>query len=264
MIANFFQSLSDHGVQYLLMSGQATVLYGAATFSEDIDLWINPTNENRLRVLKALRACGARYYKLTPPFELAYMRRGHGFHLTLPQGPDPEAFVDLMGKPPRLGSFESALPSAQWMDTDWGWILTMGLKDLVEVKKTQRLEDYPVISRLALHWCEQSVDSGTLTSDYQWVVGNIFTLQELQLLFEHYPDAVDTLPIGSPPELSEFACRARAEEEVSEEVVSEVTRWMQDRIQRFQQADRFYWRQIIAELRQLRTAGKLMPEGAAI
>ena len=27
MIANFFQSLSDHAAEYLLISGQATVLY---------------------------------------------------------------------------------------------------------------------------------------------------------------------------------------------------------------------------------------------
>jgi hypothetical protein len=45
MIANFFQSLERHGVEYLLISGQATVLYGAATFSEDIDLWISPTEK---------------------------------------------------------------------------------------------------------------------------------------------------------------------------------------------------------------------------
>src|SRR5512141_1363680 len=43
MIANFFQSLEDHRVEHLLISGQASVLYGAATFSEDVDLWINPT-----------------------------------------------------------------------------------------------------------------------------------------------------------------------------------------------------------------------------
>ena len=34
MIANFFQSLDRNGGEYLLISGQATVLYGAATFSE--------------------------------------------------------------------------------------------------------------------------------------------------------------------------------------------------------------------------------------
>ena len=42
MIRSFFQSLEDKQVAYLLISGQATVLYGAATFSEDIDLWVKP------------------------------------------------------------------------------------------------------------------------------------------------------------------------------------------------------------------------------
>ena len=63
MIASFFQSLNARGVEYLLISGQATVLYGAATFSEDIDLWINPTEENRDRLVATLRDCAARYYK---------------------------------------------------------------------------------------------------------------------------------------------------------------------------------------------------------
>ncbi len=67
MTANFFQSLDRNGVEYLLISGQATVLYGAATFSEDIDLWVNPTEENRDRLITALTENQARYYKLTPP-----------------------------------------------------------------------------------------------------------------------------------------------------------------------------------------------------
>jgi len=37
MIASFFQSLETRCVAYLLISGQATVLYGAATFPEDMD-----------------------------------------------------------------------------------------------------------------------------------------------------------------------------------------------------------------------------------
>ena len=53
MIANFFQSLDARKVAYLLISGQATVLYGAATFSEDIDLWIYPEAGNRDRFIAA-------------------------------------------------------------------------------------------------------------------------------------------------------------------------------------------------------------------
>ena len=67
MIASFFQSLESSGVAYLLISGQATVLYGAATFSEDIDLWIEPSPENVERFRAALHQVKARYYKLTPP-----------------------------------------------------------------------------------------------------------------------------------------------------------------------------------------------------
>jgi hypothetical protein len=48
----------------MLISGQATVLYGAATFSEDIDLWINPTLENARRFLDVLRSSSSLYYRL--------------------------------------------------------------------------------------------------------------------------------------------------------------------------------------------------------
>ena len=78
MIASFFQSLNRHAVEYLLISGQATVLYGAATFSEDIDLWLHATENNCSRFLAALRDRGVRYYKLTPPLTIQHLVRGHG------------------------------------------------------------------------------------------------------------------------------------------------------------------------------------------
>ncbi len=39
---------------------------------------------------------------------------------------------------------------------------------------------------------------------------------------------------------------------------------MQERIQRFQQADRHYWREVIRELRHLRATGQLIPERTAV
>src|SRR4051794_33307595 len=115
MIANFFQSLSRHQVEYLLISGQATVLYGAATFSEDIDLWINPTEKNRDSFLRALSDRQARYYKLTPPLTVEHLQRGHGFHFILP-GETDEIFLDVMGIPPRAGSFANSLATARVME----------------------------------------------------------------------------------------------------------------------------------------------------
>ncbi len=49
-----------HGVEFLLISGQASVLYGAATFSEDIDVWVRPDPGNLARLLRALTSLRAR------------------------------------------------------------------------------------------------------------------------------------------------------------------------------------------------------------
>jgi hypothetical protein len=263
MIANFFRSLREQGVESLLISGQATVLYGAAAFSEDIDLWINPTAENCACFLAALRACQARYYKLTPPFEVAYLLRGHGFHFTLPG--ETGGFLDVMGQPPRAGSFGTARGAAKWMDTDWGRVLTIGIKELVELKKTQRLDDYPIISRLALAWFEHLDRAATATAaDYRWALENVFTLSELRRLFEAHPAAVAALPVATPAALSEFARRVQDQGGAPEQIETEVSGWMQQHMERLQQADRGYWRGIIAELRRLRATGQLVPEGALV
>ncbi len=75
MVASFFQSVESNCDAYLLTSGQATVRYGAATFSQDIDLWIEPSPANVERSRAALREVKARYYKLTPLLEASPVRR---------------------------------------------------------------------------------------------------------------------------------------------------------------------------------------------
>lgn len=118
MIANFFQHLEQYGVRWLLVSGQATILYGAATFSEDIDLWVEPTEINLQRLLEALRASHASYYKLTPPVTAANAAQHYGFHFVLPEDPGGEVFVDVMGRPPRVSGFEQALGKTPGIPTE--------------------------------------------------------------------------------------------------------------------------------------------------
>jgi hypothetical protein len=263
MIANFFQSLDTHGVAYLLISGQASVLYGAATFSEDIDLWINPTAVNRDKFLSAVRVCGARYYKLTPEFKVEHLTRGHGFHFVLPTLGRDEVFLDVMGAPPRVGSFASAVNAARWIETEWGKLHTIGIKDLVALKKTQRLEDYAVISKLVLAWFDQSECAGG-PEDFTWAIENIFALTELRNLIEDHPAAFKSpLPTASLV-VEEFARQLLTTGDVAETAEKEVSEWMQQRMIELQQGDRRYWRNIVAELKKLRATGKLMAEGAEI
>jgi hypothetical protein len=263
MIANFFQSLGDRGVEYLLISGQATVLYGAATFSEDIDLWLRPTAENRDRFIAALRDCKARFYKLTPHLTLENLRRGHGFHFLLPGGTGPDIYLDVMGNPPRSDSFANALATARWMDTEWGAIRTIGLKSLVELKKTQRLEDYPVIGKLALAWFDQPECANT-PDEVLWALGNIFTSPELTDFFGEHPEAVELPAPTFVPSLREFGRQLLSQGDVGESVEHEVNEWMQQRIAELQMADRRYWREIIPDLKQLRANAMLTAEGSAV
>jgi hypothetical protein len=261
MIANFFQSLNTGRVEYLLISGQATVLYGAATFSEDIDLWINPTVENCARFQASLRDCGTRYYKLTPPLTPANLLRGHGFHFI--SGTAGEAvFLDVMGNPPRAGTFSAARDRARWMQTEWGDVHTIGIKALVELKKTQRLEDYPIISRLALAWFEQP-DCAKTADDLAWALENIFTLPELVVFFTEHPKAV-ALAGQFDQKVADFGRRLLADGDVPESTEQPAREFLQSRIATLQMADRHYWRDIIGELKALRAAGKLMPEGGVV
>jgi len=263
MIANFFQSLNDRGVEYLLISGQATVLYGAATFSEDVDLWIKPTSENCDRFVATLRGCQARFYKLTPQLTVQNLSRGHGFHFVLPGENESDVFLDVMGSPPRVGPFAASLATARWMETEWGAIRTIGLQPLVELKKTQRLEDYPVISKLSLAWFDQPECANT-PADLRWALQNIFTLPEWRAFFSEHAEAVDLSAENLNPAVIEFGRHVCSGDDASELVERQASEWMQQRIADLQQADRHYWREIIAQLKALRAAGKLITEGSAV
>ncbi len=144
--------------------------------------------------------------------------------------------------------------------TAWGRIPTIGIKELVELKKTQRLEDYPVISRLVLAWFDRPGLEAT-TEDYRWAVGNVFTLDTLRTLFEEHPAALEVVPEDS---LNAFGRSVLAVRVVPEPVERAVSDWLQQRITICQQADRHYWRPIIGELRELHAQGKLMPEGERV
>ena len=149
------------------------------------------------------------------------------------------------------------------METEWGAIRTIGLQPLVELKKTQRLEDYPIISKLSLAWFDQPECSKT-PGDVRWALQNIFTLPELRIFFAEHAEAVDLSVENSNPVVTELGRQLRSGEDVRESVERQVNEWLQQRIADLQQADRRYWREDIAQLKTLRATGKLAAEGSAV
>lgn len=233
-----FRALDLERVEYLLISGQASILYGAAQFSEDIDLWVRPTTLNLRRLRRALARARARVYKLTPPIELRYARRGHGFHFTLP-GSD-TVFLDIMAVPPRVGPFAAAARRARRLASPWGRLPVVAPEDLVLLKQTRRQADYEVISNLVRLSFEADL------SRLGWAVRNTFDADDLRRYLKSAP------PGWRRP--SRAAVRAaRSRTRCRRELALEMAR--------LQSRDDAYWRTIVRDLRRLRRRGRLIPEG---
>ena len=71
--------LRSCGVRFLLMGGQACILYGAAEFSRDTDIVILAEPSNLERLQRALAQLQADRIAV-PPLSLEYLRKGHAAH----------------------------------------------------------------------------------------------------------------------------------------------------------------------------------------
>ena len=54
----FFQSLNDHNVRYLVIGGYAVAFHGHPRYTKDIDVWIEADKTNAEKLIDALRAFG--------------------------------------------------------------------------------------------------------------------------------------------------------------------------------------------------------------
>ncbi|GAB2588728.1 DUF6036 family nucleotidyltransferase [Spirosoma areae] len=55
---NFVASAERHGVEYILIGGLALLFNGIVRFTQDADVWLQPTNENRDRFMNVLLDAG--------------------------------------------------------------------------------------------------------------------------------------------------------------------------------------------------------------
>lgn len=251
MIRSFFQSLEEHRVSYLLISGQASVLYGAATFSEDIDLWIAPAVSNLRSFMQALAAIGASIYKLTPPLQSNYVKRGHGFHFLLPDEFSP-AYLDVMGMPPRVPSFPTVYRRCNRVFCDWGKLPLVSIPDLVELKKTRRLADYEVISKLVrirLH------NNSPTDSELRWALNNVFRIEDAEWIFRKWAHSTK---IAATSRRTWLRAYVEAGPRLHFETIQSL---LAQEIAAHQHRDILYWSPIIEELRTLRKHKALVKQG---
>jgi len=250
---SLFRAFDKRHVQYLLISGQACVLYGASQFTEDTDLWIQPGARNLQAFFRAMAQVKATVYKLTPPIRPTYLRKGHGFHFRIG-----DSYVDVMGKPPRVGEFRSALSRARRISTEWGNLVVAAPEDLVLLKRTNRPGDYEAISNLVRMRVSEDDKARTL----YWALSNTFDIADLREyaiiaadILRRWPSRPAVrclLPLRSgSTRISDLRIRAAAYELTLE-------------MAHLQEKGRRYWKPVLAELKRLQRSNQLVPEGTPV
>jgi predicted nucleotidyltransferase len=124
-------ALNHAKAKYLVIGGVACILHGYARATEDVDILIERTEANAARVLKALHVPW-------PPDEL--LKRA----------------ITLIGDDPRVDIFtvawtvkyEQAAPNAGTVNVSGVQIPLISLDDLIETKRTGRLQDAADIEAL--------------------------------------------------------------------------------------------------------------------
>lgn len=135
-------------MRYLLIGGQACIVYGAAEFSRDSDfvLLCSPTNMKRLR--KALAMLKAeRIY--VPPLEEKYLQRGHACHFRCSAKGVKGLRIDVLARLRGCDNFAELWKRRKTVLLPSGLkVEVLGLRDLVQCKKTQRDKDWLMLRRL--------------------------------------------------------------------------------------------------------------------
>jgi predicted nucleotidyltransferase len=136
-VQRFLQSLYDNKVEYMLVGGVATVFHGHVRTTQDLDLWVKESPENKKRLVRALKqvsVIGAENYEkveMVPGWSSVTIG-DHGF------------VADLMGylKSFKKEDFDACYKRAVKAKFDSIPITVIQLKDLIAEKKaTGRAKD---------------------------------------------------------------------------------------------------------------------------
>lgn len=135
-------------VRFLLMGGQACILYGGAEFSRDIDFSIGVDAGNLAAVKKALTVLDAETV-FVPELNEQVLSRGHACHFRCRSEGVEGLRIDLMAKMRGCSDFEELWKRRSIVELpEIGAIGLLSLSDLIQAKKTQREKDWPMIRRL--------------------------------------------------------------------------------------------------------------------
>ena len=140
--------LNKYKVKYLLIGGQACIIYGAAEFSRDSDFVILSAPDNLTRMRKALKAMKAKLIYV-PILSEKYLNIGHACHFRCGIIDVQGLRIDVMARLRGCDEFSVLWGRRKRLSLKIGGTLNViSLQDLVISKKTQRDKDWLMLKRL--------------------------------------------------------------------------------------------------------------------
>ena len=124
-------ALNDAGAKYLVIGGVACILHGHVRTTKDVDVLIERTRENARRVLDGLATVGYGFAREWGPDEI--LKRP----ITV-IGDDPAVDIFTVGWNVK---YEKAVARSSVVKVEGVDIPLIGLDDLIETKRTGRLQD---------------------------------------------------------------------------------------------------------------------------
>jgi hypothetical protein len=136
------------GIRAIVSSGQAVVLHRLAMTSKDGD-WIVREDPAALAHIRDVLARHEARYRFGAPLDARWLGGGWSAHLEF-RADGLRVRTDFVSRPPRLSAGELA---RLWRDAAATALApavpVIGVRQLIEIKKTQREKDYPIIGELA-------------------------------------------------------------------------------------------------------------------
>jgi predicted nucleotidyltransferase len=120
--------LNKHEVEYILIGGVAVGFHGFPRATADIDFWYHPTNENFVKIIKALTDFGINTSSLK---ELVFDPER-----TFLRIPQLSFRTEFLPKIPGIESFTQAKKSALRTQLDGVEVYVLGYDDLIKNKET--------------------------------------------------------------------------------------------------------------------------------
>ena len=239
-ILKVLSTLRTHEVTFLLMGGQACVLYGGAEFSRDTDIALLPEEDNLGRLREALKALKAEPIAV-PALSLDALNRGHAVHFRC-RHPEAEGIrLDIMSVMRGAGSFPELWERRTTAETEDGDMIDLlSLPDLVAVKKTRRDKDWLMVRRLIEAHHAQHQDRPTPAQVEFW-------LREART-----PDLLIDVARTYPEVAREVAPQRAAVQAAVDADPTLVLDALRDEEARERSKDDAYWKPLIRELETLR------------